>query len=58
MRKLVRFALASAMLVGGVYLLVTELLLTTRLYTWAILTGAILVILGAVLLPLGSDAEQ
>jgi hypothetical protein len=58
MRKLVRFILASAMLVVGVYLLVTELLLATRWYTWAILAGAILVIIGAYLLPLGSNTEQ
>lgn len=58
MRKIVRFILASAMLAVGMYLLVTELLLATRLYAWAILAGAILVMLGAYLLPLGSDSEQ
>jgi hypothetical protein len=58
MRRLVRFVLASAMMVGGLYLLVADLLLAARWYAWAIVAGAVLLIVGAYLLPVSGNTEN
>ena len=58
MRKLIRFVVASAMLVFGLYLLVADLLLATKFYAWEVVAGAILVMVGAYLLPLGGNIER
>jgi hypothetical protein len=50
MRKLLLFVLSVAMVVGGLYLLVGELLWADNLFYWVVLAGAMLVTLGANLL--------
>jgi hypothetical protein len=64
-RKLLLLILSSAMLVGGLYLLAAEFLWANKIFPWAGLAGAMLVILGAYLLwtdfiasPLSGKTEQ
>lgn len=57
MRKLVRFVVASVMIVVGLYLL-ADLFWAPRWYIRDILVGAILLMLGAYLLPLGSKIDD
>ena len=58
MSKLLRFVVASAMIFGGLYLFFSQLFFTPRWYIRDILVGAVLLMLGAYLLPLGSRTEQ
>lgn len=50
MRKLLLFVVSAAMLVGGLYWLVVELLLVDRIYFRFVIGGAVLATLGAYLL--------
>ena len=58
MSKLLHFLMASGMIVGGLYLLVAQLFFTPRWYIRDILVGAILLMLGAYLLPIESKTRQ
>ena len=50
MRKLLVFVFSTAMIVGGFYLLASEILLANVIYFRFVIAGAVLVVLGAYLL--------
>ena len=50
MRKLLVFVFSTAMIVGGLYLLASEILLANVIYFRFVIAGAVLVVLGAYLL--------
>ena len=50
MRKLLLFVMASAMLVGGLYVLVAELFLASKIFVWFVVAAPMLIWLGAYLL--------
>jgi hypothetical protein len=50
MRKLLVFVFSTAMIVGGLYLLASEILLANIIYFRFVIAGAVLVVLGTYLL--------
>jgi hypothetical protein len=50
MRKLLVFVFSTAMIVGGLYLLASEILLANVIYFRFVIAGAVLVVLGTYLL--------
>ena len=50
MRKLLVFVFSTAMIVGGLYLLASEILLANVFYFRFVIAGAVLVVLGTYLL--------
>jgi hypothetical protein len=50
MRKLLVFVFSTAMIVGGLYLLASEILLAHTIYFRFVIAGAVLVVLGVYLL--------
>ena len=58
MRKLLVFVFSTAMIVGGLYLLASEILLANVIYFRFVIAGAVLVVLGTYLLWVGIHAPM